>query len=151
MFCFILQWNLFFCVGIQGALDFSIFSILNFEYWLSSGGSLLFFVIHCFCKRCVYLFITLVPCFVCFGCAGSVRISLAGRVIYFLCGTPLCGVPGLYDLIWALSWSGWRDCKDFLFSGYVVAGTVRLKWWGCGLFSFQFSVCFSFLAGGCVW
>ncbi len=26
----------------------------------------------------------------------------------------------------------------FLFSGSVVAGTVRLKWWGGGPFSFQF-------------
>ncbi len=26
------------------------------------------------------------------------RISLAGRVIYFLCGTPLCGVSGRYNL-----------------------------------------------------
>ncbi len=40
-----------------------------------------------FCKRCVfYLFIVPVSCFVYFGCAGSVRISLAGRVIDFLCG-----------------------------------------------------------------
>ncbi len=39
---------------------------------------------------CVYLFITLVSCFVYFWCAGSVRISLAGRVIYFLCGCLRC-------------------------------------------------------------
>ncbi len=32
---------------------------------------------------CVYPFITPVSCFVYFGCAGSVRISLAGRVIDF--------------------------------------------------------------------
>ncbi len=47
---------------------------------------------------CVYPFITLVSRFVYFWCAGSVRISLAGRVIYSLCGTPLCGVPGRYNL-----------------------------------------------------
>ncbi len=47
---------------------------------------------------CVYPSITLVSCFVYFGCAGSVRISLAGRVIDFPCGTPLCGVPGRYNL-----------------------------------------------------
>ncbi len=46
----------------------------------------------------MYIFITLVPCFVYFGCVGSVRISLAGRVIDILCGTPLCGVPGRYNL-----------------------------------------------------
>ncbi len=46
---------------------------------------------------CVYPFIALVSCFVYFWCAGSVRISLAGWVIYFLCGTPLCGVPGRYN------------------------------------------------------
>jgi hypothetical protein len=46
---------------------------------------------------CLSLYYT---CFlsVCFGCAGSVGISLAGWVIYFLCGTPLCGVPGRYNL-----------------------------------------------------
>ncbi len=31
---------------------------------------------------CVYPFITLVSCFVCFGCAGSLGVSLAGRVIF---------------------------------------------------------------------
>ena len=77
---------------------------------------------------CVYPFITLVSCFVYFGCAGSVRISLAGRVIDFLCGAPLCGVPGRYNFIWALAWSGWRDCTDFIFYASVVAGTVQLKW-----------------------
>ncbi len=35
---------------------------------------------------CVYPFITLVSCFVYFWCAGSVRISLAGWVIYFCVG-----------------------------------------------------------------
>jgi hypothetical protein len=59
-----------------------------------------------------------------------VGISLAGRVIYFLCVcvTPLCGVPGQYNFIRALSWSGWRDCTDSSFlwlccSGY---GTVEM-------------------------
>jgi hypothetical protein len=52
---------------------------------------------------CACPFITLVSCLFYFGCAGSVGIFLAGRVIYFLCGTPLCGVPGRYNLFdhWA--------------------------------------------------
>ncbi len=38
-----------------------------------------------------------------------------------------------------LAWSGWRDCTGFLFSGSVVVGAVRLKWWGvCGPSFFSF-------------
>ncbi len=91
---------------------------------------------------CVYIFITLVSCFVYFGCAGSVRISPAGRVIYFLCVTPLCGVPGRYKFIWALSWSGWRDCTDFSLvwfccSGYGTVEMVRVS----SVFLIIFSLC----------
>ncbi len=46
----------------------------------------------------MYFFIILVSCFVYFERAGSLRISLAGWVIYFLCVTPVCGVPGQYNL-----------------------------------------------------
>ncbi len=77
---------------------------------------------------CVYLFITLVSCFVYFWCAGSVRISLAGRVIDFLCGTPLCGVPGRYNLFGHYSEVDGGTVQIFFFSGSVVAGTVRLRW-----------------------
>ncbi len=37
-----------------------------------------------------------------------------------------------------LAWSGWRDCTGFLFSGSVVVGAVRLKWWGLVWLSFHF-------------
>ncbi len=78
---------------------FLIFFDSFIEYCLFSGGGFAFFVhLLFFVAVCVYPFITLVSCFVYFGCAGSVRISLAGWVIYFLCGTPLCGVPGRYNL-----------------------------------------------------
>ncbi len=77
---------------------------------------------------CVYPFITLVFGFVYFWCAGYVRISLAGRVIYFLCGTPLCGVPGRYNLFECLLGVDSGTVQIFLSSGSAVAGTVRLKW-----------------------
>jgi hypothetical protein len=70
------------------------------------------------------------------GVLGPWEFSLASRVIfiYFVCETPLCGVPGRYNFIRALSWSGRRDCTDFFlfpgfpFSGSVIAGTVQLNW-----------------------
>ncbi len=83
----------------------------------------------------MYIFVF---CFSHIGCAGSVGIFLAGRVIYFrVCdsavwsagpvqfysGTFLERMAGLYRL--------------FLFSGSVVAGTVRLKWWRGGVLSFS--------------
>ncbi len=90
----------------------------------------------------VHSFIILVSCFVYFGCAGSVRISLAGRVIYFLCGTPLCGVPGRYNFIWALLRVDGGTVQIFSFlwlccSGY---GTVEMVGGGLSFFSFS-SVC----------
>ncbi len=45
---------------------------------------------------------------------------------------------GPVQFIWVLAWSGWRDCTGFLFSGFVVVGTVRLKWWGGGMAFFSF-------------
>ncbi len=59
----------------------------------------------------------------------SVRISVAGWVIYFLCGTPMCGVPGRYSLFKCfLGADGGTVQIFFLFHSSVVAGTVRLKW-----------------------
>jgi len=89
---------------------------------------------------CVYPFITLASCFVYFWCAGSVRISLAGWVIYFLCGTPLCGVPGRYNLFECFLGADGGTVQVFFFSGSVVVGAVRLKWWGGGLAFFSFSL-----------
>ncbi len=47
---------------------------------------------------CIFTFITLVSGFVYFGRAGSLESSLAGQVIFFLRGAPLCGVSGRYNL-----------------------------------------------------
>jgi hypothetical protein len=75
--------------------------------------------------------------------------------IYFVCVTPLCGVPGRYDFIWALSWSGWRDCTDFSFflwlccSGYGTVEIVR-GGWSVFLFTF-FSLLSVLLAVGYLW
>ncbi len=83
-------------------------------------------------------FITLVSCFVYFWCAGSVRIFLACWVIYFLCGTPLCGVPGRYNLFECFLGVDGGTVQVFLFLWLRVASTVRLKWWGGGLAFFSF-------------
>ncbi len=87
-------------------------------------------------------------CFVYFGCAGSVRIfwragsyiSCVGlRCVECRAGTILFehspGVDG-------------GTVQIFLFSVSVVAGTVRLKWWGVVCFLFNF---FSLLSCGCLW
>ena len=36
--------------------------------------------------------------------------------VYFVCVSPLCGVPCRYNFNWALRWCGRRDCTDFPFS-----------------------------------
>ncbi len=59
-----------------------------------------------------------------------VRENFSGGLghIFSACVTLLCKVPGRYNFIWALSWSGWRGCTVFSFSsGSVVAGTMRLN------------------------
>jgi hypothetical protein len=88
-----------------------------------------------------------------------------GHVHIRVCESPLCGAPGRYEYIWALRWCGWRGCTGFLSSwlcfgvcgmieqvgvagqydfsscpGFVLAGTVRLKWRGCAVISFSFSL-----------
>ncbi len=50
------------------------------------------------------------------------RISLAGWVIYFLCGTPLCGVPGWYNLFECLLGADGGTAQIFLFSGSCCSG-----------------------------
>ncbi len=100
-FLFVSVWFSFFVSsGILRllVLDFLILFGYYCEYciFFDEDSFSFFLCSSLFCKRCV--FYVLVCCFVYFWCAGSVRISLAGRVIYFLCGTPLCGVPGRYNL-----------------------------------------------------
>ncbi len=97
-----------------------------------------------FCKRCMFI---LYASFSLIGCAGSVGISLASRVMYIfrVCVSLLCGVPCRYNFIWVLRWCGRRDCTDFPFSwlcsgGY---GTVELARGGGPFFLcfLQFAVC----------
>jgi hypothetical protein len=76
---------------------------------------------------CIYLFITLVSCSVYFW-AGFLGISLAGRVIFFhLCGGPLCGVSGRYNLFECWPGVGGGAVRVFLLLGSVEVGTIRLK------------------------
>ena len=113
---------------------------------------MLFFVTRCFCKRCVFihlLYLSLTCLFwVCWvrenfsGGPGHIfpvwdsAVWSAGPVQFNL-STLLEWMAGLYrfSLLWLCC------------NGY---GTVEMVGGG-GLFPFQFSVCFSFLAGGCVW
>ncbi len=71
----------------------------------------------------VYLFITLVSCFVYFECAGSVRISLAGWV-YISCVGLRCVECRAGKIYLSASWIGWRDCTGF--------SLFRLSCSGCG-------------------
>jgi hypothetical protein len=77
---------------------------------------------------CVYPFITLVSCFVYFGCVGSVRISLAGRVIDFCVGLRCVECRAGTILFGHYSEVDGGTVQIFFFSGSAVAGTVRLKW-----------------------
>ena len=44
-----------------------------------------------------------------------------GHVHIGVCASPLCGVPGWYEYIRSLCWSGWRAGTDFLLLGSVLA------------------------------
>ena len=61
-----------------------------------------------------------------------------GHVHIRVCESPLCGVPGRYEYIWALWWCGRRDCTDFLVS-LALFWRVRYDWNGEGV-----GLCFSF-------
>ncbi len=79
---------------------------------------------------CVYPFITLVSCSVYFGRAGSLGVSLAGRVIFFFF-VGLRFVECRAGTIYLGASLGWvAGLYGFFFLGSVEVGTVRLKWWG---------------------
>jgi hypothetical protein len=93
---------------------------------------------------CIYTFITLVSGFVYFGRAGSLGVSLAGRVIFSFCVGLRC-VECRAGTIYLSASLGWvAGLYRFFLLGSVVVGTVRLKWWG-GWSDFlgrlQFAVC----------
>jgi hypothetical protein len=112
--------------------------------WTGSEYCLLFWwdfpFFHCICRRCfvcVYPFITLVSCSVYFWRAGSLGVSLAGRVIFSFCvglrfvecqagtiylGVSLGWVAGLYGFFF--SWALLRWVRYDLNSG---EGMVRLS------------------------
>ncbi len=48
--------------------------------------------------------------------------------IFSVCVTPLCGVPGRYNLFGHFLEADGGTVQVFLSSGSAVAGTVRLKW-----------------------
>ncbi len=103
-----------------------------------------------FCKRCVYVFDF---CILNWVFPGPWEFFWrAESYIYFVCASPLCGVPGRYKFIWALWWCGRRDCTDFPFSlalsgGYCTVEMVR----GVVRFCFAFfSLLTVLLAVGCL-
>ncbi len=117
-------------------------SILFGYYWnteFSLVGIPFFSFVLLFCKRCVYVFDF---CILNWLFSGSVGISLAGRVICFLCVWLRCVEcrAGTIYLRASLKWMAGLYGFFFL-SGCVVAGTVRLKWWrGWSCFTAFFSL-----------
>ncbi len=105
-----------------------------------------------FCKRCMFILYASLS-FI--GCAGSVGISLASRVMYIfrVCVSLLCGVPCRYNFIWVFWWCGRRECTDFPFS-LALQWRVRYGRIGEGgvvRFSFAFfSLLTVLLAVGCL-
>ncbi len=102
--------------------------ILSFLWW---RFFFLFFVLRYFVSGVCLSIYVFVSCHLKLGVPGPWEFSLAGRVIYFLCvwlrrvecraGTSFSGhYPGVDG----------GTAQIFPFSGSVVAGTVRLKWWG---------------------
>jgi hypothetical protein len=98
-----------------------------------------------------------------------------GHVHILLCGSLRCvECRAGTSIFWALCWCDWRDCTGFLFlwlcfggygtieqvgvagqygfssfPGSVLAGTVRLKWWGgCCVSLFTFLSLLSVFLGG---
>jgi hypothetical protein len=72
-----------------------------------------------------------------------------GHVHIRMCESPLCGVPGRYEYIWALCLCGWRDCTDFLFSWLHFGGYSTIEMvGGCCVSSFHFLQFFADSLGG---
>ncbi len=94
-----------------------------------------------------FSFITLVSCSVYFERAGSLGVSLAGRVIFSFCVGFRC-VECRSGTIYLDASLGWVAGLYRIFPslGSVVVGTVQLKWWGGWpdfLVCLQFAVCSS--------
>ncbi len=103
---------------------------------------------------CIYSFITLVPCSVYFGRAGSLGVSLAGRVIFSFCVGLRCEEcwSGTIYLSASLGWVAglYRFSSLGLCCGGY--GTIEMLGGVCGPFSFSvFSLLSALSAGGCLW
>ena len=138
------SWPIFVFIWSYTASGFSqycsaIIGILYFIWW----EFFFLFLVSLFCKRCVYVFDF---CILNWLLPGPWEfLWRAESCIYFVCVSPLCGVPGRYKFIWAFWWCGRRDCTDFPFSlamggGYCTVEMVR----GVVRFSFALSVCWQF-------
>ncbi len=103
---------------------------------------------------CIYTFITLVSGFVYFGRAGSLGVSLAGRVILSFCVGPRCVEcwAGTIYLIVSLGWVAWLY-RFFSSLGLCCGGYGTIEMWeGVVRFFFAFfSFLSALLAGGCLW
>ncbi len=76
-----------------------------------------------------------------------VRGNFSGGLghVFSACVTLLCGAPGRYDFIQAIVGADGGTAQMFFLPGSVVAGTVRLKYWGGGPSFFLLSlVCCQF-------
>ncbi len=128
--CSISWWDVYSSVGIGFFFNccsiMVLFFSLNVVFLLV--GFLFFLFIWWRCFVCIYSFITLVSCSVYLGRAGSLGVSLAGRVIVSFCVGLRCVEcrSGTIHLSASLGWVAGLY-RFFLLWGSVVVGTVRLK------------------------
>ncbi len=144
------SWRYLFLYWYEVSIEFSIYSCSIMAFFFSLNivfflvGFFVFFLFICWrCFVCIYSFITLVSCSVYFGRAGSLGVSLAGRVIFSFCVGLRCVEcrSGTIYLSVSLGWVA--GLYRFFFSlglccgGYgtieIVGGVVR--------FSLPSSVC----------
>ncbi len=95
---------------------------------------------------CIYTFITLVSGFVYFGRAGSLGVSLAGRVIFSFCVGLRC-VECRAGTIYLSASLGWVAGLVQVFSSFGLCcggyGTIYLsagRGWVAGLYRFSFGI-----------
>ena len=124
--------NLFILIVIIiGYLPFDFLMVLNYYYHSVAIAKIVFWVAKNFRFFSLFYLVFCKWYSICsykLGMLGPWEFFWrAGSCICFVC-VSACGVPGWYEYIWALWWCGRRDCTDFLSSGFVGAGIVRVKW-----------------------
>jgi hypothetical protein len=113
--------SVLFSSGLIRLLYFLIYSVITVNTVFSVMKILFpFFFVFLFCffvsDVCLSIYVTGF-CHFKLGVLGPWEfLWRAGSYIFCVCVAPLCGVPGRYNFIQALCWSGWRDCTDFPFS-----------------------------------